>query len=114
VQRGIQPVSFSSLRWIKVAAQQTRRVLRHRGPVGWSGHGTRTIMDRNLGGLDRLVRFYLGLVMIASALPYWAPQTGWNWIGWFGVLPLASALVGSCKLYSLVGLSTRPAVTRPA
>lgn len=66
-------------------------------------------MTRNLGGLDRLVRFYLGLAMIAVALPYWAPQTEWNWIGWLGVLPIASSLVGSCKLYSILRLSTRPA-----
>ena len=40
------------------------------------------LMTRNLGGFDRLLRFYLGLAMIAWALPYWAPQTGWNAIGW--------------------------------
>ena len=63
-------------------------------------------LARNMGALDRLLRFYLGLVMIACALPYWAPQTGWNWIGWFGLVPLFSALAGRCGIYRLIGLST--------
>jgi hypothetical protein len=65
-------------------------------------------MTRNMGGLDRLLRFYLGLVLIAFALPYWAPDTGWNWLGWLG-LPLAlGAVAGSCGLYRLVRVSTGP------
>ncbi|MHB2165563.1 YgaP family membrane protein [Alsobacter sp. R-9] len=63
-------------------------------------------MTRNVGGFDRLIRFYLGLAMVAVALPYWAPQTGWNWIGWLGVLPMLSAVAGSCKLYKVAGIST--------
>lgn len=67
------------------------------------------VMTRNVGALDRLIRFYLGLVLIGFALPYWAPQTGWNWIGWLGLLPLLSGLVASCRLYHAIGLTTRPA-----
>lgn len=65
-------------------------------------------LTRNMGGLDRLLRFYLGLFMIGCALPYWAPQTGWNWLGWLGVVPLVSSLAGSCGVYRLIGLSTCP------
>ena len=61
---------------------------------------------RNIGALDRLLRFYLGLVMIGFALPFWAPQTGWNWIGWLGVVPLVSSLAGMCGLYRLIGVTT--------
>lgn len=63
---------------------------------------------RNIGALDRLLRFYLGLVMIGFALPFWAPQTGWNWIGWLGIVPLVSALAGTCGLYRLIGVTTCP------
>lgn len=66
-------------------------------------------MTRNVGGFDRLVRFYLGLAMIAFALPFWAPQTSWNWVGWFGIVPVLSAIVGSCGLYRMTGLNTRSA-----
>ena len=34
------------------------------------------------------------------------PTTGFKWIGWIGVVPLITGLVGSCPLYSLLGLST--------
>lgn len=65
-------------------------------------------MTRNLSALDRLLRFYAGLALIAVALPFWVPQTGWNWIGWFGIVPVASALFGTCGLYRIVGISTVP------
>jgi len=66
-------------------------------------------MTRNMSALDRLVRFYAGLALVAFALPFWAPQTGWNWIGWFGLIPMLSAIVGTCGIYRLVGMSTAPA-----
>jgi hypothetical protein len=61
-----------------------------------------------MGGLDRLLRFYLGLALLAFALPFWAPQTGMNWIGWLGLPLMLSAIVGSCGAYRLAGLSTCP------
>ncbi len=70
-------------------------------------------MDRNIGGLDRLVRFYLGLALIACALPYWVPQTGWSALGWLGLVPVLTALSGHCPLYRVAGTSTlrHPAAT---
>jgi hypothetical protein len=65
-----------------------------------------TTMTRNMSAIDRLVRFYAGLALVAFALPFWAPQTGWNWIGWFGLIPMLSAIVGTCGIYRLVGMST--------
>lgn len=65
-------------------------------------------MVRNIGALDRLLRFYIGLAMIGFALPFWAPQIGWNWIGWFGIIPLVSSLAGMCGLYRLLGVNTCP------
>jgi len=40
------------------------------------------------------------------------PRRAIAWIGWIGVMPLLTALVGSRPLYSMVGLSTRPAHKR--
>jgi hypothetical protein len=37
-----------------------------------------------------------------------APATGYNWIGWIGVVPLITALIGNCPLYSILGVSTCP------
>ena len=60
-------------------------------------------MSANVGTFDRLV----GIVLIAFALGYIAPGTGWNWVGWIGVLPILTALFGVCPAYSLFRLSTR-------
>jgi sulfite exporter TauE/SafE len=62
-----------------------------------------------MGTIDRVVRVVIGLVLIAYALGYVAPGTGWNWAGWIGVVPLLTALIGSCPLYTVLGLSTCPA-----
>jgi hypothetical protein len=65
-------------------------------------------MVTNVGGLDRILRIVLGLVLIAYAIPLGFPHTGWNFVGWIGVIPLLTALIGSCPLYSVVGISTCP------
>jgi len=65
-------------------------------------------MTENVGAFDRLVRIAIGLALIAYAVPFGFPQTGWNWVGWIGVVPLVTAALGVCPLYSLLGLSTCP------
>lgn len=71
-------------------------------------------MTRNVGGIDRAIRIVAGLLLIAFALGLGFPQTGWNVVGWIGVVPLATALMGWCPAYSLVGLNTCPARARGA
>jgi hypothetical protein len=58
-------------------------------------------MTKNVGGIDRILRIVVGLGLIA--IVFVGPQTPW---GWIGVIPLATALVGFCPAYRLVGLST--------
>jgi hypothetical protein len=65
-------------------------------------------MVRNVGPIDRALRIVFGLVLVAYALKLGLPDTGWNWVGWVGVVPLLTALIGSCPLYSLLGVSTCP------
>lgn len=50
---------------------------------------------------DRAVRATLGLVLIA--LVFVGPRTPW---GWLGLVPLLTAIVGSCPLYTLLRIST--------
>ena len=59
-------------------------------------------MTLNVGTIDRTLRIVVGLGLVALA--FVGPQTPW---GWIGVVPLATALIGWCPAYSLVGLSTR-------
>ncbi|MCA3634814.1 MAG: DUF2892 domain-containing protein [Methylobacterium sp.] len=63
-------------------------------------------MVRNVGTIDRALRVMVGLVLIAYAIPLGFSQTGWNWVGWIGVVPLLTAFLGTCPAYSILGVST--------
>ena len=63
-------------------------------------------MSKNVGSVDRIIRIVIGLVLIAYAIPLGFPSTGWNWVGWIGVVPIITALVGNCPAYNILGVST--------
>lgn len=65
-------------------------------------------MTVNMGLVDRALRAVVGLVLIAYAIPLGFSDTGWNWVGWIGVVPLLTAFMGFCPAYTLLGLSTCP------
>jgi len=58
-------------------------------------------MNKNIGGMERILRIVAGLVLIALA----ATGTA-GWWGWLGLVPLATGLMGWCPPYSLLGIST--------
>ncbi len=60
----------------------------------------------NVGGIDRILRIVAGLVLIGLTL---AGVIG-MW-GWIGIVPLATGLVRTCPVYSLLGLNTCPTST---
>ena len=64
-------------------------------------------MRRNIGTLDMVARVVIGFALIAFALRLGFPETGYNWIGWIGVVPLATVVLGNCPLYTVLGFSTR-------
>jgi len=57
----------------------------------------------NVGTIDRVLRIVAGLVLIGLTLM----GTIGPW-GWIGVVPLATGLLASCPLYSILGLNTCP------
>jgi hypothetical protein len=63
-------------------------------------------MTANVGMLDRIVRVAIGLVLLGYAMRIGFADTGWNWVGWIGVIPILTALFGYCPLYSFLGFST--------
>ena len=65
-------------------------------------------MTTNVGMIDRAIRLVVGILLIAFALRLGFPETGWNWVGWIGVVPILTAIFGYCPAYSLLGLSTCP------
>ena len=58
-------------------------------------------MTRNMGSADRTLRAIVGVILLA--LVFVGPQTAW---GWIGIIPLATALLGTCPAYSLFGIKT--------
>ena len=60
-------------------------------------------MTRNEGNLDRALRIIAGLILLS--LVFVGPQTP---IGWIGLVPLLTGLVGFCPLYRIFGMSTCP------
>jgi Protein of unknown function (DUF2892) len=62
-----------------------------------------SLLAKNVGTADRVARIALGLGLLS--LTTVGPQTAW---GYIGVVPLLTAFIGSCPLYSLFGFSTCP------
>jgi hypothetical protein len=60
----------------------------------------------NMGTIDRALRVIGGLALLAWALL----GTGdWHMLGWIGIVPLATAAIGWCPLYTIIGVSTKKA-----
>jgi Protein of unknown function (DUF2892) len=60
-------------------------------------------MKSNVGGIDRILRVVLGLALIGMAA--FGVIGAW---GWIGVVPLLTAAMGFCPLYTVLGFSTCP------
>jgi hypothetical protein len=63
----------------------------------------RAMLSKNVGSIDRILRIVVGLGLIS--LVFLGPQTPW---GWVGVVPLLTAFIGFCPLYTLLGIRTCP------
>lgn len=63
-------------------------------------------MLRNIGRLDRLARITVGIALLAYALGLIFPNTGWNWIGWIGLVAILTAVTGFCPAYRVLGIRT--------
>lgn len=63
-------------------------------------------MRPNIGSIDRAGRVVVGLLLLAFALQIVFPATGWNWVGWIGVIPILTAVFRYCPAYTLVGIRT--------
>ena len=60
-------------------------------------------MTANVGGIDRIARIALGIILVALTLM----GTIGPW-GWLGVVLVATGVIRFCPLYPLLGLSTCP------
>ena len=63
-------------------------------------------MNKNVGMIDRILRVALGLALLAYLV---LGSSSLRFIGLVGIVPLLTALVGHCPMYTLFGFSTCPA-----
>ena len=57
-------------------------------------------MKQNIGKTDRIIRVLIGLIVIAVGAYFK------SWWGAIGLLPIFTAALGWCGLYTLFGIST--------
>jgi len=58
-------------------------------------------MNANVGGIDRILRISVGIVLmglsVAGVIGVW---------GWLGTIPLATGAIGWCPPYAMLGRTT--------
>lgn len=59
-------------------------------------------MVKNINDPERVIRFLVGAVI--SSLAFWGPQNYWFLLG---IIPMMTGFVGTCPLYSMLGINTR-------
>ena len=59
------------------------------------------LLETNEGTIDRAARILIGAGLLS--LVFVGPH---SYFGLIGIVPLATGLLGSCPLYSLIGLKT--------
>jgi len=57
----------------------------------------------NIGKTDRIIRIVVGIILIALVFLL---KGNIRWIGLIGIVPLVTAIVGSCPLYKILGINT--------
>jgi hypothetical protein len=64
------------------------------------------MFKKNEGTVDRALRIVAGLALLAAFFAM--PEASYRWAFLLGVVPLATGLMGSCPVYSILGISTCP------
>lgn len=66
-------------------------------------------MMKNVGTIDRILRIVIGLVLLSLLFLL---DGNARWFGLIGIVPLATAGLSWCPLYTLLGIRTCPAGRR--
>lgn len=61
------------------------------------------LLPTNEHALERVLRVGLGLGVLSLA--FVGPKSPWAWLG---LVPVLTGLIGSCPLYTVLGISTCP------
>lgn len=60
-------------------------------------------MKQNVGKTDKIVRVVAGLALLSLIFLL---EGSMRWIGLIGIVPLATAAMGFCPLYPIIGMNT--------
>ncbi len=65
------------------------------------------MLKTNVGNADRIIRVIIGIALLVW---FFVDQGSgfWHYAKLIGIVPLLTAAMGSCPLYSILGLSTCP------
>lgn len=66
-------------------------------------------MKTNVGGIDKLLRIVIGIALLSMVFVL---EGSARWFGLIGLVPLLTAFVGFCPLYTILGINTCPVSTR--
>ena len=58
-------------------------------------------MKCNVGGIDRILRISVGIVLVALAA-----NGIIGWWGWLGLIPMATGIFRFCPAYPLLGINS--------
>jgi len=64
------------------------------------------MLKTNVGGIDRILRIVVGLALLAGF--FLNADASYRWLYLIGIVPLATGLLSTCPLYSLLGINTCP------
>lgn len=64
------------------------------------------MLVKNVGGIDRILRIVVGLLLIA--LFFLNSEASLRWLYLIGIVPLATGILQTCPAYRLFGFSTCP------
>lgn len=60
-------------------------------------------MNVNVGALDRALRVTLGIALLTV---FFTVEDDRRWLGLIGIVPIATAFLAWCPLYTLLGIRT--------
>ncbi|MDO5704538.1 MAG: DUF2892 domain-containing protein [Paracoccus sp. (in: a-proteobacteria)] len=63
-------------------------------------------MSRYMGSIDRALRIIVGIALLIGF--FVNTEASLRWLYLIGIVPLVTGLIGSCPLYSILGIKTCP------
>ncbi len=64
------------------------------------------LFEKNVGQVDRIVRIVIGVALLAAAYLWQTDVIVRGIVGLVGLVALFTGIMGTCTLYSLIGVNT--------